>query len=180
MAEAFKSFLFLALLLALVLGAGLVVVGGGDGAYSGEDRVKIMRRRQDVFEWLVEPKRRAQWKEGLVRSDQPEGEPRPGTVWREVYAVDGREEERTVEVLACDAEQGRFELRTTLAEVPVRVSYELGALHTGRRTLLHARFHAQWSGWWRRLWEPVLANGLRARFEAEHERLKQAVESSPF
>jgi hypothetical protein len=175
--EAIRSILLVLTILGALAVAGLVIVGGYDGRYEGDRMIKINRRGSEVFEWLLVADKREQWVAGLSHSDAPVSAPNPGVKWSEVYAVDGLDVERTIEVTQY-VEDKRIGYKTSLEGVAFEIVYELGAHTTGRKTLITATYHVEWEGSWNKLVEPVLSSRVLSRIEGELARMKKVIEES--
>ena len=176
--EALKTVLFVIVLLAGLLTAGLVVVGGGDGHWEHEGIARFPSRSGDVFDWLTGPSYRVKWIDGLVKSQGPAGGVVPGARIAEVIEIDGVRHARVLEVTEVD--YGRvFAYRTTCDGVDYEVRYELSALNTARKTRVDFGVTAEYHGFWRKLIEPVLTHALRGRLDRDLDTLATMLADIP-
>jgi uncharacterized protein YndB with AHSA1/START domain len=128
-----------------------------------------------VFAYLTDPAKLPEW-QGTAEVEQlTEGPVREGTRFREIHERMGRRIESVTEVSAYEPDR-RFDVRIVEGPVPVDGRWDLEPAGAGTRLSFTATGRARGP---MRLLEPLLGRAIRRQMRADHERLRQALESSP-
>ena len=138
--------------------------------------VVVDRPVEEVFAYVTDPAKLAEWQPNLVSvTQETDGPMGAGTRLREVRRGPfGRNVEAIVEVAEYE-ENRRFDLRIVSGPLPIDGRNEFRPAGGGTRIDLIAE--GKLSGPLR-FAEPILAGALRRQFAGYYERLKESLESS--
>ena len=128
MKETIKAILFLIVLAIPATVGGMVVIGGGDGTWQHERNVLINGLTIDVEKSLTHTTERMKWVPDLEssRATKP-GDPRKGTVIKEVRVIAGVRHEYTLEITELEPDKlVVLHLRGTEDEVTLRYDINTG------------------------------------------------------
>jgi uncharacterized membrane protein len=137
--------------------------------------VQVDRPVEEVFAYLTDPERLAEWQTNIVSvTKETAGPVGPGTRFREVRRGPfGRRVESVVEVSAYE-ENRRFDLRIVSGPLPIDGRNRFAP--AGRGTRLHFVAEGELRGPLR-LARPILARLVLRQFQADYARLVEALES---
>jgi hypothetical protein len=144
--------------------AGVIVVG---------HRIDIARAPQDVFAYITDPSKLANWQDAEHVEQLTPGPVARGTRFREVHKAMGRRRTELTEVVTFDPGR-RFEIRVVDGP-PVDGRWDFEAIDGGTRLTLTPTVRLRRG---LRALEPVVAFGTALVFAGFHRRLKRALETS--
>lgn len=126
---------------------------------------------EQVFAFLMDTSKLTTWQSNLIKSEPiTEGPLRPGSRFREVRRINGKESEIQGEITTLEPNK-RLETRTT-TKPQAMVSYSLDPEQGGTR--LQYRFVLITTGMMRLL-EPLIASSIKKDTEADFETLKHVL-----
>lgn len=138
--------------------------------------VEIARPVDEVFAFVTDPAHLPEWQTNTVEIQaDPPGPLRLGSRTHEVHEVPfGRRVEEDVEVVGFEQDR-LLDLHITDGPIPVDGRWEFEG--TDDRTRIHFEAHGELHGAMR-LAEPLLQLGIKRQMRADHQRLKERLESS--
>ena len=140
-----------------------------------EHSVEIDRPAESVFPYLVGSEERLRWMGALDGSEQvTDGEPGPGTRFRDVFEDHGQRVEIDAEVVDWQPPR-RFVLR--LGAGPFRSTGTQELEETDGRTRVTTRMETEYTSRMARLMAGVITRHAQTRLEEDLARLKELVES---
>ena len=138
-----------------------------------EFSVDIDRPPSEVFGYITDTDRLAEWQSGVVEA-QWQGEKAQGAHIREVRKFLGRRLETELEVTAYESDR-RFDLRTVSGPVPFSVTQVLQPRNGGTRLIFTGEGEP---GGFFKLAEPVVGRVAERQFRNDFETLKDILEGS--
>jgi uncharacterized protein YndB with AHSA1/START domain len=136
-----------------------------------EVTVHLNQPVEQVFAFLMDTSKLTTWQSNLIKSEPiTKGPLRPGSRFREVRRINGKESEIQGEITTLEPNK-RLETRTT-TKPQAMVSYSLDPEQGGTR--LQYRFVLITTGMMRLL-EPLIASSIRKDTEADFETLKHVL-----
>ena len=138
-----------------------------------EFSVDVNRPPSEVFMYITDTDRLAEWQSGVVEA-QWQGEKARGTRIHEVRKFLGRRIETELEVTEYEPDR-RFGLRAVSGPVPVSVTQVLEPRNGGTRIMFVGEGEP---GGFFRLAEPVVARVAERQFKNDFETLKDILEGS--
>ncbi len=167
----------LALLLALVAIATvtiLLVASGADGKFEHTGLARVEAPREDVFEWLSQPERRAAWGADVVSSKMDTLDVEVGSKLTEVLGGPAGQRTRKLEVL--EVQFGtRYAVRISEPGRTFDVQFRLSANQSAKRTRVDFQITGRFDAWWARVLEPFLTARLVKEIEADLARLDESL-----
>ena len=141
-----------------------------------EDAVEIEATPAEVFAFVSDLERIAEWQAGVVRSHViTPGPTRVGTRFEETAKVGPWRLETRCEVVAFDPPRA---MRFTASSKPLDYAGTLTVVPDGTHTRLLVEGTMRLKGGWR-LMEPVLAGDMKRELRGELKTIKRIVEASP-
>jgi uncharacterized membrane protein len=139
-----------------------------------EHSVVINRPVEEVFEYMLDIHKVAQWRSGLVESEKTsEGPTGVGSTWREVETFLGRKMDSTNEMTEFEANK-RFSYKATSGPIPLEGGFTFESVEGGTRVT--ASFDTELGGFFR-LAEPIVMRMARRQMEADFANLEDLLES---
>ncbi|HXV77089.1 MAG TPA: SRPBCC family protein [Candidatus Polarisedimenticolaceae bacterium] len=166
--------LLLVVMLLIALAAGAVWAWGGR-EQTFRARIRIEATPEAVFRWLTEPPLLARWIGGFVES-RPlgDGRIRVGARSTEVIEERGRRTELQSEIVALDPGR-RLAVRLSSPFLTAENAFTLDASDDGA-TVVSQQLTMRYRGI-TRLFGPFLGGAVRAKLDADLERLRQGAET---
>ena len=160
--------------LPLLVAGALWVLGGRTQVYRAE--IEIEAPPEEVFPYLTEPDRIAQWVDGLVEiTPLTEGGHRVGATARLVVEQDGNRYEFIDEVTSTTANESlELHSQSDMFDADIRWELEPSKNGTHATAVMRTDFH----GFYRFL-APMMRSTAEEQLQSDFERLKQLIESPP-
>lgn len=163
------------LLSVALLGLGVLwLLGGGDAHYRSVTEVRISAPAHDVFPWLALAVHRDEWRLGLTDSTPltPDGVA-VGARWREDFLKHGKRTSLEQEVTSLEPDR-ELALHVVGDRFIADTRYDL--VEEGADTLLRFTTDTQYTGFFYRVFEPLVRRANERDTAAELATLKDAVE----
>ena len=141
------------------------------------ESVEIARRPEDVFAYLDDYERHAEWQDTLVRAEvETAGPPAVGTKVRETRKMGGREQTSTYEITEHDPPRS-FAFRTLDGPIRPVGRGRIDALDDGARSRVTVELDMVAHGLIGRVIRPIALRQARKEVPKNQQKLKELLES---
>jgi uncharacterized protein YndB with AHSA1/START domain len=139
-----------------------------------EFSLEIKRAPEEVFDYLADPRKVAQWQAWAIEIHQEsEGQVGVGTRFRDVRKLLGRTIESTTEFTEYDPPR-TLGLKVTAGPIPFRIRQTLEPAADGTRVSVHAEGEP---GGFFKLAEPIVGRAAERQMKGDFETVKDLLES---